>query len=51
VEWTARSHAEHSSLGVEQIEQREEIALVSTASMEEDQQSGRLADGRANKMR
>ena len=51
MEWTARSHAEHSSLGVEQIEQREEIALVSAASMEEGEQPVRLADGRANQMR
>jgi len=51
LEGTARSHTEHSSLGVEQIEQREEIALVRAASMKEDQEPGRLVGGRASQMR
>ena len=51
LERAARRHAEHSSLGVEQIEQREEIALVSASPMEEGEQPDWFADGWANQMR
>ena len=47
VERAARGHAEHSSLGVEQIEQREEVALVGAAAVEEDEQPFWLASRRS----
>ena len=49
VEWAARGHAEHSSLGIEQIEQREEVAFVGAAAVEEDEQSVGFACRRSDR--
>jgi hypothetical protein len=51
LEWAARRYAEHSSLGVEQVEERVEVTLVRSASMEEHEQARWLANGRANEIR
>ena len=50
VQWAARRHAEHSSLGVEQIEQREEVALVGAAAVEEDEQPFRVGGRRSGQV-
>jgi len=50
VEWAAWRHAEHSSPGVEQIEEREEIVFVGAATVEEDEEPLRLAGGLARQV-
>lgn len=50
MEWTAWRHAEHSSRGIEQIEEREEVALVRTATVEEHEQPFGLRCGRADQV-
>ena len=47
VEWPARGDAEHSPFGVEQVEQREEVALVGSAAVEEDEQPFWVASRRS----
>ena len=50
MEWTAWSHAEHSSPGVEQIEEREEIVFVGAATVEEDEETLGLGGGRSRQV-
>ncbi len=50
VERPAWRHAEHSSLRVEQIEEREEVALVRAATVEEREEALRLCRGRADQV-
>jgi len=42
----ARGHAEKPPLGVERVEQREEVVLVRFTAVEEDERSHRLTVGR-----
>ena len=50
VERTAWRHAEHSPLRIEQIEEREEVALVRAATVEEHEQALRRCRGRADQV-
>ena len=42
-ERSARRHAEKTAIGVEQVENGEQVALVGPAAVEEDERAGRLA--------
>jgi hypothetical protein len=50
VERAARRHPEQPPLRVEEIEEREEVALVGAAAVEEDEQALRVAGRRAHEV-